>query len=50
MLSSYLLTTLLRREQTATGRVHVIAFWVRRGLRIWPLYGAYVLGSLSPPR
>jgi peptidoglycan/LPS O-acetylase OafA/YrhL len=44
VLSSYLLTTLLLREQAATGRIHVIAFWLRRGLRIWPLYVAVVLG------
>src|SRR5216684_1395358 len=38
VLSSYLLTTLLLREQAATGRIDVVAFWIRRGLRIWPLY------------
>ena len=38
VLSSYLLTTLLLREQAATGRIDVVAFLIRRGLRIWPLY------------
>lgn len=38
VLSSYLLTTLLLREQASTGRIDIVAFWIRRGLRIWPLY------------
>jgi peptidoglycan/LPS O-acetylase OafA/YrhL len=38
VLSSYLITTLLLREVDARGRIDVPAFWLRRVLRIWPLY------------
>ncbi|MDF2514831.1 MAG: acyltransferase [Sphingobacterium sp.] len=38
LLSAYLITELLTREQQQTGRVHPKAFYVRRILRIWPLY------------
>lgn len=38
MLSAFLITELLRREQAAYGRIHVRAFYLRRILRIWPLY------------
>ena len=38
LLSGYLITTLLLREEAAFGRVDLRAFWVRRVLRIWPLY------------
>jgi peptidoglycan/LPS O-acetylase OafA/YrhL len=37
-LSGFLITTLLLRERRATGRVHLAAFYARRGLRIFPLY------------
>ncbi len=37
-LSSYLITELLLREHRATTRIDVRAFYVRRILRIWPLY------------
>jgi peptidoglycan/LPS O-acetylase OafA/YrhL len=37
-LSAYLITELLRREQLLTGTVHLRAFYIRRMLRIWPLY------------
>jgi peptidoglycan/LPS O-acetylase OafA/YrhL len=37
-LSGYLLTSLLLRERDQTGDINVKAFYVRRGLRIWPLY------------
>jgi peptidoglycan/LPS O-acetylase OafA/YrhL len=37
-LSGYLLTSLLLREREKTGHIDVKAFYVRRGLRIWPLY------------
>jgi peptidoglycan/LPS O-acetylase OafA/YrhL len=42
-LSAYLITELLRREQAATGAIDVRAFYVRRILRIWPLYFAFLL-------
>lgn len=38
VLSAYLITSLLLREQTRTGSVHLRSFYVRRILRIWPLY------------
>jgi peptidoglycan/LPS O-acetylase OafA/YrhL len=37
-LSAYLITELLLREQRAEGRFDIRAFYVRRILRIWPLY------------
>ena len=37
-LSAYLITELLRRERVATGTIHLRAFYLRRILRIWPLY------------
>jgi peptidoglycan/LPS O-acetylase OafA/YrhL len=37
-LSGYLLTRLLLRERERTGNIDVKAFYVRRTLRIWPLY------------
>jgi peptidoglycan/LPS O-acetylase OafA/YrhL len=40
LLSSFLLTELLLREKSRTGTVHVGSFYVRRILRIWPLYFA----------
>ena len=52
-LSSYLISELLLRERAATGSIHVRAFYVRRMLRIWPLYFVFllfakVLGHLFP--
>ena len=38
ILTSFLITELLLREQDATGTIHIQAFYVRRILRIWPLY------------
>src|SRR6516164_10094183 len=38
ILSGYLITTLLLREETRFGRIALRAFWIRRILRIWPLY------------
>ena len=46
MLSSYLITELLLRERQKTGRIHIKAFFVRRILRIWPLYFACLLLSV----
>jgi peptidoglycan/LPS O-acetylase OafA/YrhL len=53
LLSSYLITELLLRERNRTGSVHLGSFYVRRILRIWPLYFAmvgfgYVFGLLRP--
>ncbi|MGI4757805.1 MAG: acyltransferase family protein [Janthinobacterium lividum] len=38
VLSAYLITLLLLREQETTGSIHLLAFYKRRALRIWPLY------------
>jgi peptidoglycan/LPS O-acetylase OafA/YrhL len=53
LLSSYLITQLLVKERAITGTVHIKAFYIRRILRIWPLYfsflgGSYLLGIVSP--
>jgi peptidoglycan/LPS O-acetylase OafA/YrhL len=52
-LSSYLITELLLREKRETHTIHIPAFYVRRILRIWPLYfamigGAWFYGLFSP--
>lgn len=38
VLSAYLITELLLREKSANGNVAIKAFYIRRALRIWPLY------------
>jgi peptidoglycan/LPS O-acetylase OafA/YrhL len=38
VLSGFLITTLLLREENRFGRIDLVAFWLRRILRIWPLY------------
>jgi peptidoglycan/LPS O-acetylase OafA/YrhL len=45
-LSSYLITELLMRERARTGTINVGAFYIRRMLRIWPLYFGF-LGFLA---
>jgi peptidoglycan/LPS O-acetylase OafA/YrhL len=45
VLSSFLITSLLLREKDERGQIDVPAFWVRRILRIWPLYFAFVIGT-----
>jgi peptidoglycan/LPS O-acetylase OafA/YrhL len=42
-LSAYLITTLLLREQALFGSISVRAFYLRRCLRIWPLYFGFLL-------
>ncbi len=42
LLSSYLVTELLIRERSAIGRVDLKAFYIRRVLRMWPLYLAFL--------
>ena len=42
MLSSFLITDLLEREHAVTHTIQLIAFDVRRILRIWPLYFAFL--------
>jgi len=41
-LSAYLITSLLLQERAATGALDLRGFYVRRILRIWPLYLAFV--------
>lgn len=45
-LSSYLITQLLQREQQREGLIDIRAFWLRRILRIWPLYFLFILLTL----
>jgi peptidoglycan/LPS O-acetylase OafA/YrhL len=53
LLSAFLITELLRREASAFGNIHVGAFYLRRVLRIWPLYFGitivYAVGGLLFP-
>ncbi|MBP1614415.1 MAG: acyltransferase [Bacteroidetes bacterium] len=44
LLSAFLITELLTREQEQTGKVHPKAFYARRILRIWPLYFTVFFG------
>ena len=46
-LSAYLITTLLLREKESRGALDVKAFYIRRILRIWPLYFGFVLFALG---
>lgn len=43
LLSAYLITELLWKERDSTGSIHLKSFYVRRILRIWPLYFACIL-------
>jgi peptidoglycan/LPS O-acetylase OafA/YrhL len=43
MLSSFLITDLLEREHEVTGNIELRAFYLRRILRIWPLYFSFLL-------
>src|SRR5205085_9627779 len=42
VLSGFLITYLLIEEKKLTGKIHIGNFWIRRILRIWPLYFACV--------
>lgn len=42
LLSAYLITELLCKERDETNSVHLKAFYIRRVLRIWPLYFAFL--------
>lgn len=42
-LSGFLITTLLHREYERSGRINLRSFYVKRALRIWPLY-FFVMG------
>ncbi|MEZ5966593.1 MAG: acyltransferase [Planctomycetota bacterium] len=45
VLSGFLITTLLLRERDATGTISLRAFYMRRVLRIFPLYYAVLFGQ-----
>jgi peptidoglycan/LPS O-acetylase OafA/YrhL len=45
VLSAYLITELLLRERISRGQVDVPAFYVRRILRIWPLYFLFLAAA-----
>lgn len=45
-ISGYLLTILLVMEKQRFGKVNISKFYIRRGLRIWPLY--FFLIALAP--
>ncbi len=45
LLSSYLITELLLRERRQRGTIDLRSFWIRRILRIWPLYFFFLLLS-----
>src|ERR1700730_1499163 len=53
-LSAYLITTLLSREIARTETIDIPAFYLRRVLRIWPLYfgflGLVALSDAHVPR
>lgn len=42
VLSGFLITYLLIKEKNKNGQIHNVNFWIRRILRIWPLYFACV--------
>jgi peptidoglycan/LPS O-acetylase OafA/YrhL len=48
-LSAYLITSLMLRERAATGGLDLRSFYLRRILRIWPLYLSFVaFAALAP--
>jgi peptidoglycan/LPS O-acetylase OafA/YrhL len=46
-LSAYLITVLLLREREEQGRIDLKAFYIRRILRIWPLYFFFIAFAAS---
>ena len=46
VLSSYLITELLLREHASQGRFSISAFYIRRALRIWPLYFTFLAATI----
>lgn len=49
-LSAYLITGLLLREKSVRGHIDIRAFYIRRILRIWPLYFLFILIAVALPR
>jgi len=46
VLSAFLITELLQREKRLTGTIKIRSFYIRRGLRIWPLYFSFLAGTV----
>jgi peptidoglycan/LPS O-acetylase OafA/YrhL len=46
-LSAFLFARLLSAEYQNTGRIHVGSFYLRRALRIWPLYFVFLSAALT---
>lgn len=46
ILSGFLITTLLLRERENTGKINLKLFWVRRALRIFPIYYGFIFAQL----
>ena len=46
VLSGFLITYLILKEKEQTGKINVKDFYIRRFLRIWPLYFAVIVFSL----
>ncbi len=47
VLSGFLITFLLLVEREQTGRIDIVAFYLRRALRIWPLYFLCIAMALA---
>ncbi len=45
VLSSYLIFSLLMQEKAIRGTISIQGFYIRRALRIWPLYFPYLLAA-----
>jgi peptidoglycan/LPS O-acetylase OafA/YrhL len=45
-LSAFLITELLTKEKDAFGKINIKAFYIRRILRIWPLYFTFFFGMV----
>jgi len=46
VISGFLITYLLQKEQQASGNIQIKKFYIRRILRIWPLYYFYIFINL----
>ena len=46
VISGYLITTLLIREESLENRISIRAFYIRRAFRILPAFGTFVLAAL----
>jgi peptidoglycan/LPS O-acetylase OafA/YrhL len=47
LLSAFLITELLQREKDMTGKIAIREFYIRRCLRIWPLYFGFLALSVA---